>query len=56
MRLIWFPGSRFGYETTLSNEDCMPQFFGSFIPKLGDLDSRLEGCGTCHQQLVFQIC
>jgi hypothetical protein len=25
---------------------CMPRFFGSFIPKLGDLDSRLEGCGT----------
>jgi hypothetical protein len=26
---------------------CMPRFFGSFIPKLGDLDSRLDGCGIC---------
>jgi hypothetical protein len=25
---------------------CMPRFFGSFIPNLGDLDSRLEGCRT----------
>jgi hypothetical protein len=25
---------------------CMPRLFGSFIPKLGDLDSRLGGCGT----------
>jgi hypothetical protein len=23
----------------------MPRFFESFIPKLGDLDSRLGGCG-----------
>jgi hypothetical protein len=24
----------------------MPRFFGSLIPKLRDLDSRLGGCGT----------
>jgi hypothetical protein len=25
---------------------CKPRFFGFFIPNLGDLDSRLRGCGT----------
>jgi hypothetical protein len=25
----------------------VPQFFGSFVPNFGDLDSRLGGCGTC---------
>jgi hypothetical protein len=25
---------------------CMPRFFRSFIPKLGDLESRLGSCGT----------
>jgi hypothetical protein len=46
MRLIKLPGSGAGYNTALSDEDCMPRFFGPFIPKLGDLDSRLGGCGT----------
>jgi hypothetical protein len=26
---------------------CMPRFFRSFIPNLGNLDSRLGACGTC---------
>jgi hypothetical protein len=30
----------------VGNEDCMPRFSVSFIPKLGDLDSRLGGYGT----------
>jgi hypothetical protein len=35
---------------------CMLRFFGSFIPKLRDLDSRLEGCGThVISDLFFQI-
>jgi hypothetical protein len=30
--------------------------FGSFIPNLGDLDSRLGGSrDTFHERLIFQI-
>jgi hypothetical protein len=33
----------------------MPRFFGSFIPNLGDLNSRLRGCGTrVISDLFFQ--
>jgi hypothetical protein len=31
----------------------MPRFFGSFIPKLGDLDSRLGGCGHVSSVTYF---
>jgi hypothetical protein len=34
------------YHQILAVIYCMPRFFGSFIPNLGDLDSRLESCGT----------
>jgi hypothetical protein len=35
---------------------CMPHFFGCFIPKLGDLDSRLGGCGTRVMSDLFFKC
>jgi hypothetical protein len=34
----------------------MPRFFGYFIPKLEDLDSRHGGSGTCVINDIFQIC
>jgi hypothetical protein len=31
----------------------MPRFFGSFIPKLGDLDSRLRAAGHVSSTTYF---
>jgi hypothetical protein len=53
MRLIYLSSSGAGYDTALSNEDCMPRFFGSFIPKFGDLDLRLGVAGHVSFSNLF---